>query len=138
MHCQTLMRTASPTSARSTPANPAVDDDAEWDARIVASIWEQQRHRVDDRIDTIERATRALADAKLNAELRARAERAAHMLAGSVGMFGFNHAATAAGLLEHGFSHPTPARAPELRALLDTIRRDINAGTSNLVPQPRS
>ena len=124
------MRTATSKSPRSTSTHADTRDHGEWDPSIILSIWEQQRHRVDERIDAVERATSALAHHQLDPELRTSAERAAHTLAGSLGMFGFHHAAAAARQAERELAHPTPASAPALRSLLAAVRRDIRAGAS--------
>jgi len=73
----------------------------------------------------IERALAALASGCLDPDLRRKAERAAHMLAGSVGMFGFVSASDAAHDLESGLTHAAPDRAPELSALLLAVREGV-------------
>ena len=96
-----------------------------WTIGVLRSVWGHQRDRVSDRIAVIERAVAALADDRLDAELRREAERAAHMLAGSVGMFGFLGASDAARSLESGLVHPTPDRAPALLGLALAVREGV-------------
>ncbi len=73
----------------------------------------------------IERAIAALANESLDADLRREAERAAHMLAGSVGMFGFLDASDAAHSLEAELAQPMSDRAPQLFALLARVRGGV-------------
>jgi HPt (histidine-containing phosphotransfer) domain-containing protein len=88
-------------------------------------VWEHQQDRVSDRIGTIERAVAELADDRLDPDLRGEAERAAHMLAGSLGMFGFIAAADAARRLERELAQPTIDRAPALSGLLARLRAGV-------------
>lgn len=97
----------------------------EWTLGVLRSVWGHQRGRVGDRITVIEHAITALANDSLDADRRRDAERAAHMLAGSVGMFGFVDASDAARSLESELAHPTPDRAPELSALLGRVRSGV-------------
>jgi HPt (histidine-containing phosphotransfer) domain-containing protein len=115
-----------PTAVHKTRNAPAgVHADDAWTLDTLVAVWERQHHRVYDRIDLIERAIAALANDSLDADLRREAERAAHMLAGSVGMFGFMDASDAAHSLESELAHPTPDRAPELSALTSRVRRGV-------------
>ena len=98
---------------------------AEWTVEALRAVWEHQRGRVNERIETIERAVTVLASGGLDAGLRREAERAAHMLAGSLGMFGFIRASRAARNLEAEFAHCTSARAPVLSALLTSLRSGV-------------
>jgi chemotaxis protein histidine kinase CheA len=107
-----------------------------WTVDALRSVWERQRDRVDERIRAIERAVAALAEDRLDAGLRRDAERAAHMLAGSVGMFGFVGAAGAAHSLELEFAHPTPERAPELSALALRVRDGVRGPVALLGDSP--
>ncbi len=84
------------------------EDNAAWLVDVLRTIWEQQRDRVDGRICVIECAVDELAHGSLDADLRREAERSAHMLAGSIGMFGFVDAAQAARGVE--LSRRPPAR----------------------------
>jgi len=114
MHALVSMRIAYDTT-RTVESGEA---SAAWTVDALRSVWARQQDRIRDRIDLIERAIAALADDHLDADLRQEAERAAHMLAGSVGMFGFIHASDAAHGLELELAHPTPDRAPVLSELL--------------------
>jgi CheY-like chemotaxis protein/HPt (histidine-containing phosphotransfer) domain-containing protein len=55
----------------------------------IDAIWEKSREEIDRRIGTLEAALAAMRALALGDELRAHAERDAHKLAGSLGMFGF-------------------------------------------------
>jgi len=76
---------------------------------MVFQVWEHQQARVWERIETIGRALGTLAYAHLDPERRSEAVRAAHMLAGSLGMFGFVSASEAARQIEHGLEDPVTA-----------------------------
>ncbi len=119
----------SPNAPRTSRGAPAA-----LDARAMRSIWERQHALLESRLATIERATSALACCSLDEGARDQAQRAAHMLAGSIGMFGFHDAACAARALERGLSRPTRASAQELAALLDLIRSDIGAQPPGAFP----
>ena len=75
----------------------------------------------------IECAVDGLAHGSLDSDLRREAERSAHMLAGSIGMFGFVEAARAARGLEMGLADPQHADAPALSALALSIREGVRA-----------
>lgn len=111
-----------PTTEDRTHTGAPGAEDAAWTVHALSLVWEHQRDRVSDRIDVIERAIQALADGRLDSDLRSEAERAAHMLAGSLGMFGFISAADAARHLERELAHPPIDRAPALSVLLAKVR----------------
>ncbi len=114
------------TSADSRPTSESALEGAAWTVEALRTVWEHQRSRVSDRIGVIERAVAALEEDRLDADLRADAERTAHMLAGSIGMFGFIDASGAARELELELAHPTPDRAPVLSALLARLRSGVH------------
>jgi Hpt domain len=99
---------------------------AAWTVDELRTVWEHQRGRVRERIDVVDRAIASLAQARLDTEIRSDAERAAHMLAGSIGTFGFVAASRAARALELELANPTPDRAPTLAALLVKVRSGID------------
>ncbi len=105
---------------------PQVDrDPPAWTIDALSSVWERQRGRVHERIALIERATAALASGEQDPELARDAQRAAHMLAGSLGMFGFSDASQAAREIEIGLERPTAESAPALSALARSLRRGV-------------
>lgn len=92
-------------------------------------IWEQARPSLLGEIDDIDKATSALIEGRLDEDLRAAGERAAHKLAGSAGTFGFHRASEVASDLEvllasgtdidPGSGRRAAGRAAELRRELD-------------------
>jgi HPt (histidine-containing phosphotransfer) domain-containing protein len=113
------------TTATVRPATQSELEHAAWTVEALRSVWERQRVRVGERIGVIEQALTALGEDCLGAELRGDAERAAHMLAGSVGMFGFLDAGDIARELESALAQATADRANELLALLGNLREGI-------------
>jgi HPt (histidine-containing phosphotransfer) domain-containing protein len=103
---------------------PALEH-AAWTVDALRSVWARQQGRVSERIDTLERAIAALGDDRLDAALTEEARRAAHMLAGSLGMFGFLRAARAAHCIEVELTHPARDRAPVLAALSSSVRSGV-------------
>lgn len=96
-----------------------------WTLQALRAVWAHQQGRVNQRIGLIERAAAALAEDRLDPGLRADAERAAHMLAGSLGMFGFLDASSAARELETELAQPHVQRAPRLSVLALRVRDGI-------------
>jgi len=98
-------------------------------AGMLRAAWTRQHDRVNARVETIARAVTALARGRLGEPLRAEAERAAHMLAGSLGMFGFIRAGEAARELEIELirqrESPCGARTPAMDRLLDELREGL-------------
>lgn len=113
------------TSADMRPATQSELEHAAWTVDALRSVWERQHDRVSERIGVVEQALRALSEDRLDDELRADAERAAHMLAGSVGMFGFLDASDAARELESDLAQATPDRTTALLALLGRLREGV-------------
>jgi HPt (histidine-containing phosphotransfer) domain-containing protein len=113
------------TSAGTRPATQSELEHAAWTVDALRSVWERQYERVSERIGVVEQALAALGEGRLDAELRGDAERAAHMLAGSVGMFGFVDASDAARELESELLRATPDCTPVLLALLGRLREGI-------------
>ncbi|MBD2562131.1 MULTISPECIES: response regulator [Nostoc] len=69
----------------------------------IAKVWERTKEKLSHRIATIEQATTALRQNQLNDELQFAAEREAHKLAGSLGMYGFVQGSRLAQEIEHFF-----------------------------------
>jgi HPt (histidine-containing phosphotransfer) domain-containing protein len=119
------MSLATNTSTDLQPADAPCLEEAAWTVEALRSVWERQRGRINDRVAVIERAVTALADDRLDTDLRTDAQRAAHMLAGSLGMFGFVGASDAAHELEAELAHPSADRPPVLSALVRRLRGEI-------------
>jgi hypothetical protein len=107
------------------PSIGALDARTRAVEEALSTIWVQQRNRTGGRVAVLERAIAALAAGRLDAGLRGEAQRAAHQLAGTVGIFGFLSASQAAGRLEVELERPACARAPALFALLQRISEDL-------------
>jgi HPt (histidine-containing phosphotransfer) domain-containing protein len=111
-----------------------------WTVDALRVVWERQQERVDCRIELAERAVAALTEGRLEHDLRADAGRAAHMLAGSLGMFGFIDASDAARELEAELAQPVPERAHVCSALLGRLRSGIQGPvalcTDDAPPEP--
>jgi HPt (histidine-containing phosphotransfer) domain-containing protein len=132
---QSTVLTRSADAAPQTAPPTTTIEEAAWTLDALRTVWEHQQDRLRERIDTIECATAALANDRLDRELKHEAQRAAHMLAGSVGMFGFVDASLAAREIEIELEHPTPDAAPALSELLRDIRR-IMQGPVTLTAAP--
>lgn len=89
------------------------------------AVWERQQGLIYERIELIERAAMALRQDSPSQDLRAEARRAAHMLAGSLGMFGFNEASRAAQQLEAVLTGAPPRDTTVLQTLLAHLRDDL-------------
>jgi len=113
------------TSAGTRPATQSELEHSAWTVDALRSVWERQRNRVSERIGVVEHAVTALSEDRLATELRADAEQASHMLAGSLGMFGFLDASDAAHELESELPQATADRASELSALLRRLRQGV-------------
>jgi chemotaxis protein histidine kinase CheA len=113
------------TSAGTRPATQSELEHAAWTVDALRSVWERQHDRVSERIGVVEQAVTALSEDRLDTELRADAGRASHMLAGSVGMFGFLDASDAAHELESELQQATVDRVSELWALLRRLRQGV-------------
>jgi HPt (histidine-containing phosphotransfer) domain-containing protein len=87
------------------------------------AVWNEHREGLSARISLIERAVAALAGDELDERLRADAQSSAHMLSGSLGMFGFTRAAEAARELQLQLAEAAPTRAPALSELVAIVRR---------------
>jgi HPt (histidine-containing phosphotransfer) domain-containing protein len=88
-------------------------------------IWHREVGHVYARVALIERAAAALAAGRLDEAQRAEAQRAAHMLAGAVGTFGFAQASRLAAELERELIEPEPASASGLSALATALRLEL-------------
>jgi len=93
------------------------------------AVWDEHRVEVLERVALIERAVAALSAAELDEQSRGGAQRAAHMLAGSVGTFGFTRASEAGRAIESELADPTPERAPTLFTLIAVMRDELEHET---------
>lgn len=88
-------------------------------ADAIRAIWESSRSEVMAQVDVIEEAIAAALGGELAPDLRVRAEREAHKLAGSAGTFGFALVSEHARELEHALSGSEPPA--DLQRLADLI-----------------
>jgi chemotaxis protein histidine kinase CheA len=118
---------ATSTYNHSWPCAPALERDVpDVELELLRSVWQQRRGLVRNRVDTVAAAVRALEAGSLTPRVRDEAQRAAHMLAGSLGMFGRLPASRAARDLEHELERPTPRRVPVLMAQLSRLRQAVD------------
>jgi hypothetical protein len=128
------MRTSAATTDRSgptfTPRRGALPIGVHAPAGLLHGVWERQRGLIGERVGTIERAVQAQSGGELDAETRQAAERAAHMLAGSLGTFGLADASRAAGELEGELADCrfAPDRAAYWQVLLGVVADAIAEG----------
>jgi HPt (histidine-containing phosphotransfer) domain-containing protein len=93
---------------------------------LLAALWLRNRPIVDQRLDVLERAAAASAAANLPLEQREEAADVAHKLAGSLGMYGYEHGTRLARQIELLLDYQTPdpvrltALTRELRQTLTT------------------
>jgi hypothetical protein len=95
-------------------------------AQRLPRIWESDSRRLDERLEIIGDAVSALSADRLTNHARADAERAAHMLAGTAGTFGFTRASQNAYVLELEIGHARPADASWLSAVLGELRSALD------------
>ncbi|MBP0020622.1 MAG: response regulator [Cyanobacteria bacterium SBLK] len=106
----------------------------------VARVWEQFRGSFLERIETIETAIAALSTKTLDATLREKAEKQAHKLIGSLGMYGLSQGSDWARELELAFIEignapektVTRVKIQQLQALVHQLRREIEANPQAL------
>jgi HPt (histidine-containing phosphotransfer) domain-containing protein len=97
---------------------------ADKTAQLLAALWVKNLPLVKERLATLDRAAEAASAGCLGEPLRSEAVGAAHKLAGSVGMYGYDEGTPIARELEVllGAANPNAARAGalarELRRLL--------------------
>jgi diguanylate cyclase (GGDEF)-like protein len=100
-------------------------------AAAVSKIWARHREQNVERISALEDAVMAMLEASLDSELRAKAEREAHKLAGSLGTFGLNNATTLARRIEVALGPRTEAEELDPISLSETVeelRREVERG----------
>lgn len=91
---------------------------------VLHAVWNESEGAIAARVALIERAVEQLIDDQLGETEREQARRAAHMLAGALGIFGFERAGTAALCLEAQLERgdrPGPERARLLREELGVL-----------------
>ena len=105
----------------------------------IQEIFEKSRGELDRRVGTLEEAVSALLGEGLGEDLRASAERDAHKLAGSLGMFGLPRGSELARSLEQALDQPggpAPGEAPRLAESVLALRGQLDAQVQR--PEPGS
>lgn len=95
----------------------------------IHAIWERHREETVRRVRTLEEAVAALPDGALDDDLHARAQRDAHKLAGSLGMFGFPTGSELAREFEQTLAirdDPAASNAPRLAELVLALRDELD------------
>ncbi|MHB1988313.1 MAG: response regulator [Acidimicrobiales bacterium] len=120
----------------STTAEPADDratrtGDPAFDGEVTAEVealWGRFQGQMLARVETLEEALAALVEARLDDDLRRRAERDAHRLAGSAGTFGRLRASVLARELEELFAGSNTIEAtamPDALAQVELLRDEL-------------
>lgn len=94
----------------------------------VQAVLEEHRGVLGQRMATVEEAVTAMVSSGLDEDLRARAERDAHKLAGSLGMFGLPRGSELAAELERSLGvpgGPAPAEMPRLAELVLDLQNQL-------------
>ena len=95
-------------------------DSDEKTASLLAAIWQRNRALVEERLALLDQAAAAAVAGALSDSLRQEASGAAHKLAGSLGMYGYDEGTRIAREMEVllGESALDPARLGDLAAAL--------------------
>ncbi|AUB42498.1 DNA-binding response regulator, OmpR family, containings REC and winged-helix [Nostoc flagelliforme CCNUN1] len=107
----------------------------------IARVWERTKEKLSHRIATIEQATTALRQNQLSDELQFAAEREAHKLAGSLGMYGFVQGSRLAQEIEHFFQSGKPIdrnQTLHLSELIVALHQELQQTTTGQTPQVSS
>jgi len=93
-------------------------------ASLLASLWLRNRPLIEERLDTLDRAASSAASGTLVEELREEAADTAHKLAGSLGMYGYDHGTRIARQLELLLDYPTPDPT-QIKTLTTQLRQTL-------------
>jgi diguanylate cyclase (GGDEF)-like protein len=116
------------------PAPAAPPDEL---AAAVRAIWSRRRPEVLARLDVLEDAVAALLDDALDDDLRERARREAHKLAGSAGTFGYPRSSELARELERAFE-PGAAELADAARLAEHVLAVRSELAADGAPEPPS
>lgn len=94
-------------------------------AEPLRAVWQAHSGGVLAHIAVIGGALSALGEGRLGEAEREQAQRAAHMLAGSLGTFGFVRASPVAAALDRALKRATASDAPDLKTLLATLHEEV-------------
>ncbi|MEO1399987.1 MAG: response regulator [Cyanobacteria bacterium J06635_1] len=129
---------------RETPKPERLSHQAAHQANTkTAAVWDRAKQRLSNRIAVIEQATSAGITDTLADELRQQAEKEAHKLAGSLGMFNFDEGSQLAREAELAFhnwpslkSHQRSQLAELVGALRQSVQQAIQSETPTLFAPP--
>ena len=93
-------------------------------AAAIERLWVQFLPQMHERVDTLATAAGSVAAGTLSQEQRQGAQAAAHKLAGSLGMYGYDHGTRLARQLELLLDYPTPDPA-QIRTLATQLRSSL-------------
>ncbi|MFB2918759.1 response regulator [Aerosakkonema funiforme] len=103
-------------------------------ANKLADIWDKNKHKYSDRIGVIEEVVTALVENNFTEELRVRAERQAHTLAGSLGSYGFERADSLSRAIEQIFQaqeNLPQTQIQQLQKLIVQLRQELQLSQDN-------
>lgn len=106
-------------------------------AAAVEAVWQGSRGEIAARAERLEEAVGALLGGTLDQSRRADAERDAHKLAGSLGMFGLTHGSLIAGELERSLAiegGPSAADGARLSELVLELQTEIDGRQTARAP----
>ncbi|HEY4355327.1 MAG TPA: Hpt domain-containing protein [Acidobacteriaceae bacterium] len=98
---------------------------AESTRKMLAGLWQRNLPVVRERVDEMQRAATAAAAGELTPEARASAGSTAHKLAGSLGMFGYQHGTEIARQLEEMLEATGEINASKLEELTHELRQEV-------------
>jgi hypothetical protein len=97
---------------------------ADITAALLAKLWVKVQPIVEERFVVLDRAAIAVGQGSLSDDLRIEGRNAAHKLAGSLGMYGFDEGTRIARELEHMLDAGTPDTA-RFSALVTDLRAAV-------------
>jgi diguanylate cyclase (GGDEF)-like protein len=119
------------------PSPPPTPDKAAALQGAIAKLWTQFREPILARMAVLEQAIAALETGKLQEDLRFDAERQAHKLVGSLGMFGLPAGSELARQLELALMEPiTTLESTTLRATLTALTEILPTDSPAAEPEP--
>jgi diguanylate cyclase (GGDEF)-like protein len=119
------------------PTSPETSEPARQQTlSALAGVWERFKGRICEQVSVLDQASTALLNETLGQELRDRAEREAHTLAGALGTFGFPEGSRVARKIEHLFQGEQSLgqkEVKELRKLVEALRQEIERSPEKAV-----
>ena len=122
---------ATPPSHSEGPPDSATQQKA---MESVAELWERFKETIMGRVAVLEKSTMALLEGALDDDLRQDAQREAHKLAGSVGLFGFSRGSGLAQEIEHALLQEADldqGQVLRLSQMVVALRQELENGASS-------